>query len=81
MTTFIARFIGGPADGEIRQVENDDFCVKAVGFDLTRPTSEDPDQFIRLVHHAYELDNFRIVGREYVCIFYIYLGVLSDRSS
>ena len=75
MTTFIAKFVGGPEDGQSKVIPTDHPYYKVLSYVVDPPTPDQPNQFLRLVHHAYELDKSRVDAGEYQYIFYAYIGV------
>jgi hypothetical protein len=75
--TFIAHFSGGPLHGQIRAEATDEVAVFAVTLDMPKPgsaTPVDPDQVVKLIHHAYIREMASVQLDDQTHTYYHYAG-------
>lgn len=76
MTNYTANLIGGPKDKTQLSVLDAEQFLKFHGVDHpNHPTSQDPDSWVKISNHIYELDALRLVLGDEVQLFYHYIGV------
>jgi hypothetical protein len=79
MTNYTANLIGGPQDKRQYSVlEAEPFLKFQNVAPPAHPTSQEPDSWVKVYNHVYELDALRLVLGDEVSLFYHYIGIADE---